>query len=86
MLKSYISVFFISILLCCGTSPQAPVADVDADENVDRPDIAVIFSADPSTVEKFAISGFEVSCVTKTFPNASTCKTESNVEPGDGAI
>lgn len=35
MLKSYISVFFISILLCCGTSPQAPVADVDADENVD---------------------------------------------------
>lgn len=34
MLKSYISVFFISILLCCGTS-QAPVADVDADENVD---------------------------------------------------
>lgn len=35
MLKPYISVFFISILLCCGTSPQAPVADVDADENVD---------------------------------------------------
>jgi hypothetical protein len=35
MLKTYISVFFISILLCCGASPQAPVADVDAEENVD---------------------------------------------------
>lgn len=35
MLKTYISAFFISILLCCGASPQAPVADVDADENID---------------------------------------------------
>lgn len=44
MLKSYISVFFISILLCCGTSPQAPAADVDVDENVD---------VDVETVESF---------------------------------
>ena len=31
------------------------IFDEDADENVDRPDIAVIFSADPSTVEKFDV-------------------------------